>query len=336
MQRSQRLLFGSGIIIATTWLFAASAVASGIHEKSFLREEPVPVPASNKITEARVELGKTLFFDKRLSGDEAMSCATCHDPNKGWSDGRPTAIGHLGKKLERATPTIINSGYSRLQMWDGRFKSLEEQALGPLNSPEEMNADVDEVLRRLKSVPQYTAMFEKAYPGEGITAQTLAKAIAAFERTVVATESPLDRYLNGDKTALTEPAKRGFDLFRDKARCFLCHQGHNFMDDGFHNLGFKRQFDPGRFVFSPVKINRGAFKTPTLRDIALTAPYMHHGVYKTLEEVVEHYDRGGDGVENLDPNIFPLGLTAEEKKDLVAFLNSLTGKRVPFKAPKIP
>lgn len=336
MQSLQWRAIGSVVIITTTWLLSANVMASGIHEKSFMREEPVPVPASNKITEARVELGKTLFFDKRLSGNETMSCATCHDPAKGWSDGQPTAIGHQGKKLERATPTILNSGYSRLQMWDGRFKSLEDQALGPLHSPEEMNANVDDVLLRLQSIPQYKAMFEKAYPGEGVTAKTLAKAIAAFERTVVATESPLDRYLNGEKSALTDAAKRGFDLFRDKARCFLCHQGHNFMDDGFHNLGFKRQFDPGRFIVSPVKINRGAFKTPTLRDIALTAPYMHHGVYKTLDEVVEHYDRGGDGVENLDPNIFPLGLTAEEKKDLVAFLNSLTGKRVPFKAPKIP
>lgn len=310
--------------------------ASGMPESSFVRQENVSHPANNKPTEARVELGKTLFFDKRLSGDEAMSCATCHDPAKAWTDGLPTAIGHRGKKLERATPTIINSGYSRMQMWDGRFKSLEEQALGPLNSVEEMNANIDEVVHRLKGVPQYVTMFDKAYPEEGITPQTVAKAIAAFERTIVATESPFDRYLAGDKSALNDAAIRGFNLFRDKARCFLCHQGHNFADDGFHNLGFKRHYDPGRFVFSPVKINRGAFKTPTLRDVALTAPYMHYGIYKTLIEVVEHYDRGGDDPENLDPNIQPLGLSAQEKNDLVAFLHSLTGKRVPFKMPKVP
>lgn len=334
--RNRQRWFWAIVTIISGVNFASLVQASGIHESTFVRQDTVSHPANNKPTEARIELGKILFFDKRLSGDEAMSCATCHDPAKAWTDGRATAIGHRGKKLERATPTIINSGYSRLQMWDGRFKSLEEQALAPLSSGEEMNADIDEVIQRLKSVPQYVALFGKAYPEEGITAQTVAKAIAAFERTIVATASPFDRYLAGDHSALNDSAKRGFDLFRDKARCFLCHQGHNFADDGFHNLGFKRHYDPGRFVFSPVKINRGAFKTPTLRDVALTAPYMHFGIYKTLNEVVEHYDRGGDDAENLDPNIQPLGLSAQEKNDLVAFLNSLTGTQVPFKMPKVP
>ncbi len=307
-------------------------------KEDYLRPEKVPAPASNKITPERVELGKALFFDPRLSGSNWISCATCHNPALGWSDGLPTAIGHGMKVLGRATPTILNTAYQRKQMWDGRFRSLEDQALGPIAADVEMNQDLDEVVAELKVIPGYVSMFEKAYPGEGVSQATIAKALASFERTVVSTEAPFDRWIKGDETAISESAKNGFAWFEDgsKGNCAACHMGFNFMDDGFHNVGLKGNQDAGRFAEVPVPVMKGAFKTPTLRDITLTAPYMHNGMYATLEEVVAHYNRGGDTKDNLDPNLKPLNLTAQEQKDIVEFLKTLTGEPMVVTVPQLP
>ena len=307
--------------------------------KSYLRDEAPPAPADNAVTYARVELGKRLFFDPRLSGSGRISCATCHNPALGWSDGLPTAIGHGMKQLERHTPTILNSAYHRRQMWDGRFASLEEQALGPIGSADEMNMDVAEMVKRLKSIDGYRTLFDLAYPGEGITDKTVAKAIASFERTIVSRPSPFDHWLSGERNAVSPAAKRGFELFRGKANCVACHDGANFSDDGFHNIGVRQHpgvDDPGRFASVAVKAMKGAHKTPSLRDVAYTAPYMHNGAYSTLRQVVEMYSRGGDVGDNLDPNIRKLDLTASEIEDIVAFLESLSGDPVLVAAPQLP
>lgn len=281
-------------------------------------------------------MGKTLFFDNRLSGANATSCASCHNPDLGWSDGHPTARGHDGKALKRATPTILNTAYIPLQFWDGRAHSLEEQALGPIQSRVEMNQDLDELIEELTAVAWYRDAFEKAYPGEGINRNTIAKALASFERTIVSTESPFDRWIDGERTAISQSAQRGFRTFQSKGRCMLCHNGFNFTNDNFHNIGLKNQDDPGRYAIRKAKSLQGAFKTPTLRDIALTAPYMHDGSLKTLEEVIEHYNKGGIVSKHLDPTMKKLNLSEREKKDLVAFMKSLTGKPRPIELPKIP
>lgn len=307
--------------------------------KSFVRDEAPPTPADNTVTYARVELGKRLFFDPRLSGSGWISCATCHNPALGWSDGLPTAIGHGMKTLGRHTPTILNAAYNKRQMWDGRFATLEEQALGPIGSADEMNLDMAEMVKRLESIQGYAPLFDLAYPEEGITAKTVAKAIASFERTVVSRTSPFDRWQKGEREAVNDSAKRGFELFRGKANCVACHDGANFTDDGFHNIGVRQKAgvdDPGRFAKVPVKIMKGAHKTPSLRDVSYTAPYMHNGAYTTLRQVVEMYSRGGDATENLDPNIRKLGLTPAEIDDVVAFLESLAGDPVLVAAPQLP
>jgi cytochrome c peroxidase len=303
------------------------------------RPDQMPAPADNQPNALRIELGRTLFFDPRLSAKGVMSCATCHNPALGWADGLPTAVGHDMKILPRATPTIVNAAFNPLQMWDGRKTSLEDQALGPFESKDEQNLELAELERRVRSIPGYVDMFARAYPNDAITRRTIAKAIASFERTVVSTDSPFDRWQAGEASALSAEAQRGFELFNGKAQCALCHQGFNFTDNGFHNIGLKETGadpDMGRFVQRRVAVLKGAFKTPTLRDIALTAPYMHNGAYTTLGQVIDHYDRGGDVKENLDANMKPLGLHALEKEALLEFLRNLTGTPLVITVPPLP
>jgi cytochrome c peroxidase len=224
-------------------------------------------------------------------------------------------------------------------MWDGRMPDLETQALGPIQADAEMHEDLGKLVKKLAGIPGYVQMFDKAYPGEGISDKTIGKAIASFERTVVSGDSPFDRWRRGDEKAVDASVKRGFAVFTGKANCVACHQGFNFTDDGFHNIGLKDPNDipdVGRYAQRKVAAMRGAFKTPTLRDIALTAPYMHNGAYATLEEVVDHYDRGGDVRDNLSPDIKPLRLSAAEKQDLVAFMKSLTGAPMKVTVPRLP
>jgi cytochrome c peroxidase len=331
----------SAVTVLTRIAVCAALPLSAQAAEADLWQRPasVPHPADNAPTAERVALGKQLFFDPRLSGSSFLSCATCHNPSMGWSDGLATGLGHEFKRLGRATPTILNAVYQPLLMWDGRKPNLEEQALGPIESAGEMNMPLDALEKRLQGITGYKPLFESAYPGEGITRVTVGKALASFERTVVSTESPFDRWRQGQSKAISDSAKRGFEVFNGKGNCAKCHQGFNFSDNGFHNIGVKSLTDvedEGRFAHRKIKILKGAFKTPTLRDVALTGPYMHNGVYQTLEEVVEHYDRGGDVKTNLSPNMQPLGLTAEEKRDLVAFMLSLTGAPMVVTLPQLP
>ncbi|MEK6749588.1 MAG: cytochrome c peroxidase [Pseudomonadota bacterium] len=334
MRNPVKLVFTGTLLMALG--IGVSVTSFAAPKESYLRPEKVPAPENNKVTPERVALGKSLFFDPRLSGSKWISCATCHNPALGWSDGLPTAIGHGMKVLERTTPTILNTAYQKSQMWDGRFATLEHQALGPIQADVEMNQNIDSLLEVLKSNQGYVALFEKAYPGEGINKDTLAKAIASYERTIVSSESPFDLWIKGDEKAISAAAKRGFALFEDKANCVACHQGFNFTDNGFHNVGLKGNTDMGRFAKKAIKSMKGAFKTPTLREVNLTAPYMHNGIYKTLTEVVEHYNRGGDEKENLDPNMKPLHLSTQEVADIVAFLNALTGPMASVTMPRLP
>ena len=332
----------NSILIAAALVLGlmVTAVAAVQKQDPYTRPQVVPAPVDNAVTPVRIELGKNLFFDPRLSGSQWISCASCHNPALGWSDGLPTALGDGMKKLPRATPTILNTAYNKLQMWDGRATSLEDQATGPIKAQAEMNMDMYILLTRLSAIPGYKNLFERAYPGEGITEQTVAKALASFERTIVSTESPFDRWRKGNASAVDASAKRGFALFEGKAKCAKCHQGFNFTDDGFHNIGLKTPAglspDEGRFAQRKVAILKGAFKTPTLRDIAHTAPYMHNGVYATLAQVIEHYNRGGEIKENIDPNISALDLSEMEKSDLLNFLNSLTGNPQIITIPQLP
>lgn len=302
----------------------------------------VPTPAENAVTPARVELGKKLFFDPRLSGDSNMSCATCHNPLFGWSDGLATAKGFKSKVLGRASPTVVNAAYYTLQMWDGRKKSLEDQAMGPMQSNDEMNMNIPLLMKFLQSNAVYSADFAAAYPGEAISEVTVAKAIASFERTVLSNDSPFDRWVKGDSKALAAQQVNGFKIFinPEQGNCAVCHSAPNFSDSGFHNIGLasygKENPDMGRYAEKPLALMKGAFKTPTLREISRTAPYFHDGSATTLEQVVEHYVRGGEVKTNLAPNMKELKLSAQEQADLVAFLRALNSKPQPFVLPELP
>lgn len=290
---------------------------------------PVPVglrmpriPDDNPLTEAKIQLGKQLYFDPRLSRDHTISCASCHDPNKGWSNGERFATGIGGQKGGRSAPTIINAAYQRLQFWDGRADELEGQALGPIQNPIEMDLSLDELVSRLSQIEGYRSQFEAVF-GTDVTSEGIAKALAAFERTVLSGDAPYDRYAAGDKAALSPAAERGHRVFFNRAHCSACHQGPNFTDGAFHNIGVgldDEQPDEGRRAISQLLGDRGAFKTPTLREIGRTAPYMHDGRFATLEDVIDYYDKGGTPNDQLDEEIYPLQLKPEEKADLAAFL----------------
>ncbi len=302
----------------------------------------VPTPADNPMTPARVELGKKLFFDPRLSRDGNMSCASCHNPMFGWSDGLPTARGFRSERLGRATPTVFNTAYNPIQMWDGRKPTLEAQAMGPMEASSEMNMDLARLFQWLNTSAGYRADFARAYPGEAIDATTVSKAIATYERTIVSKDSRFDRWVAGDKAALTPEEVRGFAVFIDpnKGNCSVCHSGANFTDNGFHNLGLPSWGDAnpdvGRFAHKPIGKMKGAFKTPTVREAAATAPYFHDGSAETLEQLVEHYNKGGVVKTNLSPNMKELNLSAEEKAALVAFMRSLSSPVTPVQLPELP
>jgi cytochrome c peroxidase len=296
----------------------------------YASEAPAPTPETPAWTPERAALGKRLFYEKRLSRDASVSCATCHDPARAFTDGLPRARGVGGQVGPRNTPTIVNRGIGRLQFWDGRSQTLEHQALGPIEAAVEMDLPLREALGRLDEDASYREAFQRAFGG-GPTAERLAQAIGAYERTVYSVDAPFDRFLAGREDALGPEARRGLALFGGKARCGECHTGPNFSDELFHTLGLAG--DAGRKAVTKAPTDDAAFKTPTLREVAQTAPYMHDGSLATLEEVVDYYDRGGTPHPNLSPKITKLGLTAQEKLDLVAFLRALSGTIVEAPAP---
>ena len=297
---------------------------------------PVSHPKDNAPSPEKISLGMQLYFDGRLSADGKVACASCHDPAKGYSNGEQFATGVEGKKGGRNSPTVLNAAYQKFQFWDGRAKSLEDQALGPIQNPIEMNMTLDAVVAKLNGISGYKEQFQKVF-GTDVTADGIAKAIAAYERTVLSGDSPYDKFKAGDKTALSEAAQRGMKLFFSKANCVACHSGPNFTDNGFHNIGLPSS-DEGRVAISKSSGDRGAFKTPTLREIAKTGPYMHDGSLKTIEEVIAHYVKGGTPNPQLDEELFPLKLSPEEISDLITFLkDGLSSTNYPaHTAPELP
>ncbi len=349
------------VVILLIALFPAAAFQSpsprGINE-SVRRKR---IPENNPLSPGKIALGRALFFDKRLSVDGTVSCASCHDPAFAFTDSRVLAAGAGDKPGTRNTPTILNAVFSETLFWDGRASSLEEQVKHPLLSSFEMGMAIDDVTSRLAAIPEYRRQFKQVFNSAGITIDTIAKAIAAYERTLLSGNSPFDRFITGNSNAITGAQKRGWELFKGKAKCIECHTHTEtnplFTDFKFHNTGIaatdtlfaKLLQSPGksaaettatlmahaegfselgRFAVTRQKADIGAFKTPTLRDVELTSPYMHNGSLKTLIDVVQFYNRGGIANSHLDKLMQPLNLNDAEVNDLVEFMRSLTSDDV--------
>lgn len=343
-------LIAAAVVVATTRAEAAALVGKtssvGIVKPAaqsadklraeYRRPQSIPFPKDNPYEVEKAILGKKLYFDTRLSAGRLLWCKSCHNPGYAWGDGQPKGVGHLMKTLGRRSPTIINAAYGQIFMWDGRMGSLEEQALGPIQADAEMALPLDKMLARLKAIPDYKPLFDAAFPGQEISAKNVARAIATFERTVVSARAPFDAWVEGDDKAISESAKRGFLVFNNKGQCSLCHSSWRFSDDSFHDIGLSDDdIGRGAFLQNVPKVQH-AFKTPGLREISLRGPYMHNGSIATLEAVVEHYDSGGVPRESRSELIRPLGLTSEEKSDLVAFLRTLTGDTDAMTVPVLP
>ncbi|WP_321473088.1 cytochrome c peroxidase [uncultured Paludibaculum sp.] len=296
------------------------------------------VPAGNPVTAEAVTLGRKLYYDRRVSGDDTIACASCHAPDKGFTDGQRFSTGFLNQQGTRNAPTVMNAAYSPVQFWDGRASSLEDQAGGPIANPVEMNQKYDVLVAKLQADKEYVELFEKAYGPGAITMGQVRNALASFERTVLCGNSAFDRYqYGGDKSALSSAAIRGLAIFRDKAKgnCTTCHpigeKSALFTDGKFHNIGVGVNeegvlTDLGRYQHTKVEADKGAVKTPSLRNVALTAPYMHDGSLKTLGAVLNYYAGGGNSNPQLDKELRPLRLNKAERDDLLAFLESLTGE----------
>ena len=286
-----------------------------------------PEPADNPTVPATVTLGRRLFRERRLSRDRSLACVDCHRPERAFTDGRAKAVGVYGRRGARSVPTIVNRAWGESFFWDGRIVTLEEQVLQPIVAELEMDLTIDEAVERLRGTSPYPAVFRETF-GRDVNGTDLGRALAAYVRTIQAGASPYDRYVWGESDALSPDAQAGLDVFRGRANCTACHVGPNFTDEEFHNTGVfwgGQPYDPGRFIVTEVSVDIGKFKTPTLREIARTAPYMHDGSIATLEDVVDFYTDGGRPNPYLDPALRPLSLTDDEKRAVVAFLRSLTG-----------
>jgi cytochrome c peroxidase len=341
--------FGFFIVIALATISCGRRderpIGAAVPIKAPLGLPAVPIPANNPVTVETVALGRKLFYDRKLSANDSVSCASCHNPLLGFSDGRKVSTGVEGKTGKRNAPTVVNAAYGAIQFWDGRAADLEEQAAGPIANPVEMNQTHDVCVSKLSSDAAYTAEFAKAFGPGPITMRKIQMALASFERTVISGNSAFDRYQYGrDDTALSPAAIRGMAIFTDKAKgnCVTCHTidlTHALFTDGkFHNIGVGvdsegELIDLGRFEQTKVEADKGAFKTPTLRNVAKSAPYMHDGSLKTLREVVDFYAGGGNSNPHLDKEMKSLELTGAERDDLVVFLESLTGEMPPDIGP---
>jgi cytochrome c peroxidase len=278
----------------------------------------VPVPEGNPLTVEKIDLGRRLFNDRRLSRDGTIACASCHDPERAFSDGRVTAVGVFGRTGRRNAPALINRAYGRGFFWDARIATLEEQVLRPIEDPNEMDSPVDDAAARV-----------------GLERVALAQALASYVRSILSGDAPYDRFVNGDRAALSPEQQTGLQIFRGKGNCTACHVGPNFSDERLHNTGVAwvgraggaaTGFgDDGRAIVTGRSEDLGAFKTPTLREVARTAPYMHDGSLATLDAVLDFYSDGGRPNPNLDGEIHPLHFTTVEKQAVIAFLGSLSG-----------
>ncbi len=316
----KRILFSVALLLSNA--FTAQTITN---TQEWIRPQKIPTPVDNPITKEKIILGKKLFFDPLLSRANNIACSSCHDPVKGWSDADEVAIGDQGRKGPRNSPTILNSAYQYIYFWDGRAKSLEEQALGPIQAHVEMNLDPKEAVKKLQQNTTYQQMFQKAFPKEGITVKTLAKAIATFERTIVSGESRFDKWIAGDTSKLSDKEAKGFTTFLDKGNCTICHNGFSFSDQSFNNVGIDNG-DTGRKAVKKRAFWHGAFKTPTLRNIENSAPYFHDGSVKSLEEAVTICVEGGrdKNATNKANLLVDKHLTKDEIKEIVSFLKTLS------------
>ena len=304
----------------------------------YQRPDDVPFPDEDRYTDAKASVGRMLFFDPLLSGAGARSCSSCHNPALSWGDGLARSLGEDQKPMPTRAPTLIDIAWIDELGWDGRFPDLESVAFeGPITSPTIMNRKTDDLITALQAIPGYRRAFAEAFPQRGITRDTISEALATFERGIIAEEAPFDRWIAGDENAISDDAKRGFDLFNGKAGCAQCHRGWNFTDGAFYDIGTATGSDIGRGRLFPNSTKlQYAFKVPTLRDVARRAPYMHNGSEPTLEAVLDLYDRGGIDRPSRSELIKPLHLTNDEKADLVAFLKTLTGAPAAFTMPLLP
>jgi cytochrome c peroxidase len=311
---------------------------------------PMPYPADNPPSAAKIKLGRQLFFDPRLSGSGQLACASCHDPDLGWGDGRATSFGHDRKQLTRNAPTILNTGYRETLFWDGRASSLEDQAHKVLTNQDEMHSSGVIVVDKILAIPGYLDQFKAAFHPEGVTHENALQALAAFERSLVSGSSRFDWFLRGKRQALSDDALAGLHLFRTDARCINCHNGPLLTDDKFHNLGLGflgRAFeDVGRYKVTGDPADAGKFRTPSLRNVARTAPYMHNGLFD-LEEALRLYNAGmrSDRIPVSDtrglkpvksPHLKTLNLNSQDLADLTAFLGTLSEPRRRVMAPELP
>lgn len=358
MTRNNRFLLSTTLCFL--YVFFAAASGSAGHLEPFTRNM---ASNSNPQTPEKVELGKMLFFDRRLSGDGTMSCATCHIPEMAFTDGQAISLNYPTTKNWRNSPTLINVAFNKFFFHDGRAQSLEDQALFPMLSAFEMNQNLDFVEEEIRSVPEYRQRFKEVFGSEDTSRERIAMAIAAFERTLLSVNAPLDDYLHGNKAALSPEARKGYEIFIGRGKCVDCHYGVNLNDDKFHALDVPElpqfqtdprvaatrrfvakiyhyedyrnlQEDPGRYLITKDKKDWRAFKTPTLRYVSQTGPYMHNGVFETLEEVINFFDQGG-GPGNTA--LTPLALSDAEKLALKTFLQeALTGDAIKITYPRLP
>ncbi len=319
---------------AALYAHSAKPVADAWHD-AYRRPDAIPYPESNPYSQAKADLGRTLFFDPLMSGSQSRSCASCHNPSLSWSDGLPRAVGEASMGLR--TPTILNVAWLPIFGWDGKFPDLEAVAFGPITAVNNMNLPEEVLIARLSAIPGYVTAFERAFGTGVITRRKIELALATYERSVISEDAPFDRWVKGDATAIDESAKRGFAIFNTKGRCAECHEGWAFTDGSFHDIGTANDEDVGRGRLFPTSLKlQYAFKTPTLRDVDRRAPYMHDGSVANLEDVIELYDRGGIDRPSRSELMRPLGLSAQEKTDLMAFLRTLTSQSKPVSFPVLP
>lgn len=295
---------------------------------------PIPWPNNNPYTEEKAELGRQLFHDTRLSSDQSVACVSCHNKTCSYSDCRTVSVGIDEMKGTRHSPSLINAAYLTSCFWDGRAQTLEDQCEGPLTNPKEMtslndpHAALKHCAEQVCKIIEYRPLIKQVFGKEEITITEISQAIATYERTILSGNSPYDRYIAGDRTALSAEQIQGFAIFK-KSGCINCHSEPLFTDNRFHNIGVgmdRQNPDTGRYGVTHQEKDWGAFKTPGLRDVARSGPYMHDGSLKTLEEVIDYYDKGGINNKNLHPLMRPLNLTAQEKTALLKFLESLNGE----------
>jgi cytochrome c peroxidase len=326
-------------VLLLVWLAATGADAllpNKTTSRDSFKRVAIPFPDDNQYTAAKAELGRMLFYDPLLSGSQSRSCAHCHNSGLSWGDGLPRAIGE--QQLPVRSPTLIDIAWVESFGWDGKFPTLEAVTFGPITGKGNMNLpEPDVLISRLSAVPGYVNAFKASFGENAITRPNIELALATFQRTIVAGEAPFDQWVRGDETAIDAAAKRGFNLFVGKAHCVECHSGPAFTDSSFHDIGTAEGDDIGRGRLFPTSVKlRHAFKTPTLRDVARRAPYMHDGSVPTLEAVIALYDRGGIERPSRSNKIFPLGLSDKEKSDLVAFLSTLNGAPQHVPVPILP